>query len=213
MQSIPVERVSITVEEQVFEMLVPDPEWVEQRFRVQQDAGIRPDPPYWSRIWHSAMALSGYIIQRPELLRGKQVLELAAGLGLPARVAATLATHVLASDYLPEAVAMLQQNINSFGIKNMEAALLDWNALPEDLAADVVLLSDINYEPEAFDALLGVIRRFLEKDALILLATPQRLMAGPFIDALAPYVQHREEQVVSGTAISILELVGGPLVR
>jgi hypothetical protein len=37
----------------------------------------------------------------------------------------------------------------------MEAALLDWNALPEDLAADVVLLSDINYEPEAFDALLG----------------------------------------------------------
>ncbi|RYF84734.1 MAG: hypothetical protein EOO03_14365 [Chitinophagaceae bacterium] len=56
-----------------------------------------------------------------------------------------------------------------------------------------MLLSDINYEPEAFDVLKGLVQRFLAKGTTILLTTPQRLMAKPIIEQLIPFSIHQEE--------------------
>ncbi len=45
---------------------------------------------YWTRAWPSAIALASIILERPELVAGKRVADLGAGLGL-AGLAAALA--------------------------------------------------------------------------------------------------------------------------
>jgi predicted nicotinamide N-methyase len=125
------------------------------------------------------------------------VLELAAGLGLPGQVAAHVAAAVVISDYMPQAVEMAASSVAVNGLTNVRCRVLDWNALPDDLEADVLLLSDINYEPSAFERLHSVLLDFLGRGSTILLATPQRLMAKSFIARLIPYCFAQGEQQVS----------------
>lgn len=53
-------------------------------------AGQEDKDPYWARPWPSAVALATALLQRPELVAGKTVAELGAGLGL-AGIAAAMA--------------------------------------------------------------------------------------------------------------------------
>ncbi|KAG2488612.1 hypothetical protein HYH03_012929 [Edaphochlamys debaryana] len=54
------------------------------------DKGLMDADPYWARAWPSAIALAATLLRRPELVRGKVVADLGAGLGL-AGLAAALA--------------------------------------------------------------------------------------------------------------------------
>ena len=72
---------------------------------------------------------------------------LAAGLGLPSLLAARYAYEVHASDHIPEAVELMKRSADLNGILNMKCSLLDWNCLPENIRTDILLLSDINYDP------------------------------------------------------------------
>ncbi|RFU29822.1 hypothetical protein B7463_g6517, partial [Scytalidium lignicola] len=72
--------------------------------------------PLWGHhLWNGGRLISSYIEARPELVRGKTVLELGAGAGLPSLVSAVLgARKVVVSDY-PD--ADLVQNL----VFNVEA--------------------------------------------------------------------------------------------
>jgi predicted nicotinamide N-methyase len=137
----------------------------------------------------------------------KQVLELAAGLGLPSLVAAGLgAKKVCVSDQSEEAVQVLQQVINLNRFDNMVSLQLDWHQLPENLQPDVLLLSDINYDPVEFETLFNVLTHFLQKGTLIILSTPQRLVAKSFINQFMPWCIHQENVQVEATSVSIYVL-------
>ena len=152
--------------------------------------------PYWARVWPAAIALCRHLAARPDLLAGKSVLELGAGLGLPGLLAAQWAREVTISDFMPEAVSALAAAAALNGLENVQCRLLDWRALPPDLSPDVLLLSDVNYEPAAFDTLFGMTTNFLENGATIILSTPQRLMAKPFIERLLPYCLSNTEEAI-----------------
>ncbi|KAL3149551.1 hypothetical protein ABBQ32_002330 [Trebouxia sp. C0010 RCD-2024] len=55
---------------------------------ISRDQGDRD--PYWCRLWPSAVALAQFILQQPELVKGKRVCDIGCGLGL-AGIAAALA--------------------------------------------------------------------------------------------------------------------------
>ena len=65
---------------------------------------------------------------------------------------------------------------------------MDWNHIPSELFADTILLSDINYNPNDFDALVISISSFLNKGCIVILATPNRITANPFIEKLSSFV-------------------------
>jgi predicted nicotinamide N-methyase len=65
---------------------------------------------------------------------------------------------------------------------------LDWNHFPSDLFADTVLFSDINYDPEQFEALITLVQQLLKKAVTIVIATPERISAVSFALQLEPYV-------------------------
>ena len=149
--------------------------------------------------------MAEFLVRHPEYVQHKTVLELAAGLGLPSLVAAQWASEVQCSDYLPEAVAVIRQSVVRNSLTNLKPLVLDWNHLSPDLSADVLLVSDINYDPSQFAVLRAVLLDFLKKGTTILLSTPQRLMAKPFVEQLLPLAENREEITVMhhGEKVSI----------
>jgi len=166
--------------------------------------------PHWTKLWPAALALADFIHEHPELVQHQNVLELAAGLGLPSFLAARYAQSVCCSDYQEEAVAVMTRTAQHLQFPHFTCQVLDWNSLPDDLTADVLLLSDINYDPVQFAGLYQVLQRFLRQGTVILLATPQRLMAKPFIEKLLPFCRQQYEMTIyhlqQHTPISLLLL-------
>lgn len=175
------------------DLFVPDAREVQSNYFRQKQEQAQVPFPHWTKLWPAALAMADFIQQHPELVKDKQVLELAAGLGLPSFVAARYAKTVCCSDYLEEAVTCMERSAKHLQLSNVTCRLLDWNHLPHDLTTDVLLLSDINYDPEQFTQLYQVLQRFIQQGTLILLTTPQRLMAKPFIEKLLPWCSRQFE--------------------
>lgn len=169
-------------------LFVPAPEAIQKAY---EQGGM--DFPYWAQVWPAAQALAGFLVRYPDLIKNKKVVELGAGLGLPSLVAARYASFVLCSDYLPEAVTVMLRSAVHNRLNNFSAQVLNWESMPADLEADVLLLSDINYEPGKFRLLQELIQQFLKKGTVVLLSTPQRLMARSFLTPLLFYCRQQEE--------------------
>ena len=87
--------------------------------------------PYWAELWPSASALARAVGVRS--LRGARVLELGCGLGLPSLAAAVAGGRVLATDWAPDAIAMLTRNAARNGL-TIEVQAVSWTE-PEALVA------------------------------------------------------------------------------
>lgn len=177
-------------------LLVPDPAEVKEWYTRSLQEGKNPAFPYWTKVWNSALGMVEYLSRSPDLVCDKNVLEVGAGLGLPSLFAASLAKEVLVTDYLPEAVELLEAN--SAHLNNVSVQVLDWRLLPPTLKPEVLLLSDINYEPEAFSDLLKMIKHFLSLGTHIIISTPQRIMTREFVGLVDEWVVRKEvgEEVV-----------------
>ena len=178
------------------QLLLPVPDIFRDRFEMKKILKEDVPFPYWARLWPSAVAMCRFLAANRTLLKNKKVLELASGLGLPGLMAAQIAAEVVVSDYDPNAVEMMNSSITANALSNIDARQLDWHHLPENLGPDVLLLSDINYNPTAFETIYHVLTGFLEKGVIIVLTTPQRLLARPFIERLLPWVIQRDELLI-----------------
>lgn len=103
-------------------------------------------PPYWAFAWAGGQGLARYVLDRPDIVRGKRVLDFATGSGLVA-IAACIAgaSKVTASDIDPFAAAACRLN--------MEANGVTFTFTSEDLigaqsGADIVLAGDVFYDRE-----------------------------------------------------------------
>jgi len=166
--------------------------------------------PYWAKVWPSAIALLDVLKANPHLIQNKHVLEIGAGIGLPSLMMAGITKSIQVSDYDKEAIELLRKNIEHLELENAEALQLDWNALHEAIYPEVVILSDVNYDPTQFETLTKLIEKFIHQGCTIILSTPQRIMASPFVLALstfiiADYVELVDENGVT-KEISILVL-------
>jgi predicted nicotinamide N-methyase len=198
---------SISIGKYTIELLVPVPESVQQTYRLQIQKDSNTAFPYWTKIWPAAISMTEFLSGNTHLIKNKKVLELAGGLGLPSLYAAHYANEVCCSDYLPEAVAVMEQSVKHNKLTNMQCGLLNWNHLPEDLLADTLLLSDINYDPIVFETLYLLIQGFLNRGCTVILSTPQRLMAKPFIDRLAALCIQQQELTVIHQNMPVLTMV------
>lgn len=152
--------------------------------------------PYWAKIWPSAKAMTTFLQKEPQWITNKRVLEIGAGIGLPSFTIANKTSSIIISDYSTDAVELFQKNISYLKIDNASAICLDWNDFPSNIIADTILLSDINYDPSQFDVLNQLIQFLLNKGSTIIIATPQRIMATPFVQLLQPNIQKMYTQGV-----------------
>jgi predicted nicotinamide N-methyase len=134
--------------------------------------------PYWAELWPSGVALAAVVAALD--LRGRRVLELGAGLGLPSLAAALGGADVLATDWADDAVELLRANAarNSIGLRAERVRWDDPEPLLRDAPWDVVLGADLLYESRNAEQLLELLPK-LGGD--ILLAEPGRPFAASFL--------------------------------
>ena len=90
----------------------------EQRF-------FREGRPYGVALWPAAIALAHEIAARAGELRGRRVLELGAGTGLPGIVAASLGAQVTQTDRQQVALAVCRRNAALNGVSAVAHRLAD----------------------------------------------------------------------------------------
>src|SRR5438477_7468884 len=74
-------------------------------------------PPFWAFAWPGSQALARYLVDAPQTVRGKAVLDFGSGSGLAAIAAASLgAASVVAYDIDPAAVVVQQLNAALNGV-------------------------------------------------------------------------------------------------
>jgi len=170
------ERIAVGARELV--LLRPDdPESLidEERF------GIDEFMPYWAELWPSGIALARHVAGLP--LRGRRVLELGCGLGLPSLAAALAGAEVLATDWAPEALALLDANAAANGLL-VGTAGLDWRTgVPDGAPFDLVLAADVLYEARNAEPLLTVLDDAVAPAGSVVIADPGRRHAAAFFEA------------------------------
>lgn len=97
-------------------------------------------PPYWAFCWGSGQALARHILDRPQLVAGKRVVDLGTGCGVVALAAARAGAHsVVAVDTDRRALQAVERNARSSSVRVDTS-----HSVPE--AWDVLLASDVLYE-------------------------------------------------------------------
>ncbi len=163
-------------------------------------------PPYWAFAWAGGQALARYLLDHPETVIGRPVLDLGAGSGLCAIAAAKAgAGAILAADLDHYALAAVGLNAEA---NNVTVGVTSENLLSSPLPAafDVILVGDLFYERQLADAVLVAIETAAQGGALILIGDPQRnyFPKGRFLQAAeyqVPVTRELEDATIKRTAV------------
>jgi len=130
-------------------------------------------PPYWAHHWGGGLALARYILDRPQIVRGKRILDLGAGSGLLAIAARRAGADAAdAAEIDTHAVVAMRLNClaNGVEIRIIHADILDDAPLPVDL----VLVGDLFYERRLAQRTLRYLDRCLEAGSEVVIGDPYR---------------------------------------
>ncbi len=130
-------------------------------------------PPFWAFPWAGGQALSHYILDNPETVRGRRVLDVACGSGLVAIAAALAgAAGVVANDIDPmcEAAVRLNAGLNGVSVSYHGGDLL----AGETPDHDVILAADVFYEQTPARLFRAMLERARANGATIFAGDPGR---------------------------------------
>lgn len=117
-------------------------------------------------------ALARHVLDRPEIVRGKRVLDLAAGSGVAAIAAARAGGIVSANDIDAMAQAAIQVNA---ALNDVTVSIVAGDLVGSPTGGwDVVLAGDVCYEKNPAEPITGWLRSLAAADSLVLLAYPGR---------------------------------------
>jgi predicted nicotinamide N-methyase len=130
-------------------------------------------PPFWAFAWAGGQALARYLLDHPDEVAGKRVIDFATGSGLVAIAAMRAgAAHALASDIDPfcSAAVGLNAQANDVAVEFTDADLLEtWPP-----AVDLILAADICYEKPMAEAVMAWLGAARTAGTRVLIGDPGR---------------------------------------
>jgi predicted nicotinamide N-methyase len=139
---------------------------------TEWEAAEPQPPPFWAFAWPGSQALARYIVDNPEIVHDKRVLDFGAGGGLGAIAAASRgAAQAVACDIDPVATEVQRLNAELNGV-TIDAITGDF--VDTDPRAHVVLAGDVCYEREAAERVTRWLRELVTSGTTVLLADPGR---------------------------------------
>jgi len=129
-------------------------------------------PPFWAIAWAGGQALARYVLDNPDLVQGRTVLDLASGSGLVAIAAAQCGAIVTANEIDEYAIEAIKLNAaaNNVLIKIRPDDILDTVT-----DVDVLLAGDVFYSRDMSSRVLSYLDR--SKTSLVLVGDPGRAYA------------------------------------
>jgi len=137
--------------------------------RTERDA-----PPFWAFPWAGGQGLARYVLDHPEAVAGRRVIDVASGSGLVAIAAAKAgARTVTAGDIDENALAAIALNAAANNTPQVTPRLVDLaTASPGD--AEVILAADVFYQRDLAAVALRFLQAARRAGAQVLAADPSR---------------------------------------
>lgn len=129
-------------------------------------------PPYWAFAWAGGQALARYLLDHPELARGKRALDFGAGSGLVAIAAARVGALVTAAEIDPFARAAIRLNA---ALNHVEVEVESADVIGRvDAPWELILAGDMCYERPLAERLVAWLRGLAARGVTVLLGDPGR---------------------------------------
>ena len=124
--------------------------------------------PFWAFAWPGGQVAARHLLDHPETVRGRRVVDIGSGSGIAAIAAALSgAADVLAADIDPLAVAAVALNSDGNGVAVRTTTDDVLGIVPD---ADLVLIGDLVYEPALATRVAGFLEAAARRGASVLLA-------------------------------------------
>lgn len=147
-------------------------------------AGGADGLPYGVALWPAAIALAHEIATRPDDFRGRAVLEVGAGTGLPGIVAAAAGAAVVQTDRQELALHLCRLNGERNRVAGVGYRLADWAAWDDRKKYDWIVGADVLYADTHHAHLRAIFETNLAPGGRVLLADPYRADALPPLEGL-----------------------------
>lgn len=143
-------------------------------------------PPFWAFAWAGGQALARFVLDNPELVQGKRVLDFASGsglVGIAAMKAGAARCTCVDIDAFSEAAIMVNAQANGVTL----------TALCEDIVGrddgfDVVLAGDVSYERDMAQRVTDWLHDLAKRGAVVRLGDPGRsYLARSALESVAEY--------------------------
>ena len=129
-------------------------------------------PPYWAFAWAGGQALTRFLIDHPDWVQGKRVLDFAAGSGLSAIGAAKAGAALTQAAEIDDfAIAAIGLNAR---INNVAIDLVREDLVGVEPRWDVVLAGDVCYERPMAERVITWFRALAGRGVAILMGDPGR---------------------------------------
>ncbi|AJY46080.1 class I SAM-dependent methyltransferase [Martelella endophytica] len=129
-------------------------------------------PPFWAFAWAGGQGLARYVLDQPECVAGRRVVDFASGSGLVAIAAAKAgAGSVLAADI--DAFAAIAIRLNA-DLNAVSLSLTRANLMGELPDCDVLLAGDVFYDREWAADLVPWFERLCRQGVTVLVGDPGR---------------------------------------
>ena len=141
--------------------------------RTEEELGeMGLPPPFWAFAWAGGQALARYVLDHPETVRGRRVLDFASGSGLCAIAALKAgADSVEASDIDAFAIAAIHLNAAA---NRVAVQALAQDLVGEDRNWGTVLAGDICYERDLAGRVSDWLESLAGRGATVLIGDPGR---------------------------------------
>lgn len=164
----------------------------------------RIGPPFWAFPWAGGQAVARHVLDHPELVRSRRVLDFAAGsglIGIAAALAGAAAVRAVDIDPLAEAACIANAALNGVALDVIAADLVGRD-VPD---IDVLLVGDVCYERPMAERITAWLRARAAAGVTVLLGDPGRAyLPTDGLERLAVYdvptsreLEDREERVTT----------------
>jgi predicted nicotinamide N-methyase len=129
-------------------------------------------PPYWAFAWPGGQALTRLLLDRPEWVAGKRVLDFAAGSGLSAIGAALAGAEKVSAaeidDFAADAIAM------NAALNRVSIEVLCHDLIGRNEGWNIVLAGDVCYERPMAERVVAWLRQLAGAGVTVLMGDPGR---------------------------------------
>ena len=145
-----------------------------------------PPLPYWAFAWSGGLGIARYLLDHREMVVGRSVVDVGAGSGLCAIVAAGLgAASVQAIDIDPFAAAAVELNARA---NRVRVAFSGGDTLDhQPPACDVLLAGDVSYEGPMSERMTAWLRVAAANGTRVLIGDPGRAYLPDGLERMATY--------------------------
>lgn len=130
-------------------------------------------PPFWAFAWAGGQGLARYVLDHPDLVANKRIVDFACGsglVGIAAMLAGARSCHAVDIDSFAITAARLNAEINGVTITAEEKDITG-QAPPE---ADILFCGDVFYDRQMADQVLSFIKRLQKNGIEVLIGDPGR---------------------------------------